>query len=41
MIIDGETDTEGNNWKIGLSLPGTNMDDDYGDEFDNGEGILD
>lgn len=40
-LTDGETDTEGNSWKIGLSLPGTNIDDDYGDDFDNGEGILD
>ncbi|UZJ53430.1 hypothetical protein CBS101457_002750 [Exobasidium rhododendri] len=46
-LTDADTDTEGNNWKSGLSMFGNRHgdddddDDDYGDAFDDGDGILD
>ncbi len=34
-LTDGDTDTDGNNWKIGLNILGANDDDqdEYGDEY--------
>lgn len=43
-LTDGETDTEGNSWKVGLSLPfgASGGEEDYGDRYgDDGEGIFD
>lgn len=42
-MTDGETDAEGNNWKMGLSLPygASGGEEDYGDRYgDDGEGIF-
>lgn len=42
-LTDGETDTERNSWKVGLTnvLGGGNDEEDYGDQYgDDGEGIL-
>lgn len=39
---DAETDTEASNWKAGLSIPyGNQGEEDYGDRFEDGEGIFD
>ena len=41
-LTDADTDTEGNNWKAGLSMFGASnaADDDFGDGYEDGEGII-